>query len=62
MSEDKTHGYFSRSFTEWKIMDFLKECEVEPFKKKIDIYIKSTSILSHLETLLTLICEKQSEK
>ncbi|CAG8595690.1 1477_t:CDS:2 [Paraglomus occultum] len=39
---DKIHEYFfNRKYVEWKILDFLTECEERYFKKKIDLYIKS---------------------
>ena len=35
------HEYFSRKHTEWSITGFLNECNEEPFRFKVDIYLKS---------------------
>ncbi|CAG8728163.1 15536_t:CDS:10, partial [Funneliformis caledonium] len=33
--------YFNRKPENWSILDFLNECDLEPFDRKIDFYIKS---------------------
>src|SRR5690242_7440377 len=35
------YEYFSRDPNTWSIIDFLKQCDLEPFERKIDHYIKS---------------------
>ena len=35
------HEYFNRKHTEWSITGFLNECNEEPFRFKVDIYLKS---------------------
>lgn len=41
MSDNKIHKYFNRKCSKWNIVDFLNECDLEPFDKKIDDYLKS---------------------
>ncbi|CAG8565207.1 8466_t:CDS:2 [Diversispora eburnea] len=41
ISKNPIHEYFTRDFTEWNIREFLEECDEEPFRVKIDIYVKS---------------------
>ncbi|RHZ47418.1 hypothetical protein Glove_581g11 [Diversispora epigaea] len=40
MSE-KVYKYFKCKVSKWNIVDFLKECELEPFKQKINCYISN---------------------
>ncbi|CAI2181936.1 2575_t:CDS:2 [Funneliformis geosporum] len=35
------HKYFKRKHTEWSVTGFLNECNEEPFRFKVDIYLKS---------------------
>jgi len=35
------YEYFSRDPSTWGIIDFLNQCDLEPFERKIDHYIKS---------------------
>lgn len=35
------HEYFNRASEGWSIRDFLEECDLEPFEKKTDCYVKS---------------------
>ena len=37
MEDDK--DYFKRKALKWDIIEFLRECKLEPFKRKIDSYI-----------------------
>ncbi|CAG8468369.1 1471_t:CDS:10, partial [Paraglomus occultum] len=41
MTEEYEHRYFDRKSSEWKIEDFLNECDAEGFDHKIGIYIRS---------------------
>ena len=41
MSKIYTDKYFDRKASEWNILDFLNECEAEPFDLQIHRYIKS---------------------
>ena len=49
MSGKKTNKYFGRKTSDWNILEFLKECEEEPFDLKIDCYIKSLENISNRE-------------
>ncbi|CAI2193432.1 10576_t:CDS:2 [Funneliformis geosporum] len=40
MSESKGYEYFDRKSSTWNIIEFLSECNLEPFQKKIDCYLK----------------------
>ncbi|CAG8674551.1 5810_t:CDS:10, partial [Acaulospora morrowiae] len=40
MSESKEYEYFDRKSSKWDIIEFLNECDLEPFQKKIDCYLK----------------------
>ena len=37
----KVHKYFERKASEWNIVAFLYECELEPCERKIDCYLSS---------------------
>ncbi|RIB30786.1 hypothetical protein C2G38_2308390 [Gigaspora rosea] len=50
MSERIIHKYFNRKPSEWNILSFLEECELEQFDSKIDCYIKSLECISDLQT------------
>lgn len=43
------HKYFCRKSSDWRIIDFLNENDIEPFEKKIDVYIKSLNNIIALE-------------
>ena len=49
MFNKKVHDYFKRKTEEWYIVDFLKDCDEEPLKRKIDIYIKSLETIMNTE-------------
>ena len=34
-----SHKYFERAYSDWNILGFLNECEVEPFDQKLSYYI-----------------------
>ncbi|RIB03740.1 hypothetical protein C2G38_2254811, partial [Gigaspora rosea] len=36
-----THKYFNQAYTEWNIINFLNQCNEEPFQLKIDLYLRS---------------------
>lgn len=40
MSESKEYEYFDRKSSKWDIIGFLNECDLEPFQRKIDCYLK----------------------
>ncbi|PKK56879.1 hypothetical protein RhiirC2_418334 [Rhizophagus irregularis] len=40
MSESKEYEYFDRKSSKWNIIGFLNECDLEPFQRKIDCYLK----------------------
>ncbi|CAG8770321.1 4092_t:CDS:2, partial [Rhizophagus irregularis] len=44
------HKYFDYKPSEWNIIEFLKECEVEPFDRKIDHYTKDLENIANFET------------
>ncbi|PKC67435.1 hypothetical protein RhiirA1_164189 [Rhizophagus irregularis] len=44
------HKYFDYKPSEWNIIEFLKECEVEPFDRKIDRYTKDLENIANFET------------
>ncbi len=45
-----SHKYFERPSLRWNITDFLrKECDLEPFKRKIEFYIASLEIIIDME-------------
>ncbi|CAG8505045.1 15406_t:CDS:2 [Dentiscutata erythropus] len=37
----KVHKYFKHKYSDWNIVGFLNNCDLEPFQRKIDAYIKS---------------------
>jgi hypothetical protein len=43
------HEYFNRKTADWGVLDFLNECGIEPFEKKIDTYIKSLNNIVKFE-------------
>ncbi|CAI2196512.1 19608_t:CDS:2 [Funneliformis geosporum] len=43
------HKYFDRASEEWEIRDFLENCDMEPFKQKIDCYTKSLEEIANNE-------------
>ncbi|CAG8800322.1 2664_t:CDS:2, partial [Cetraspora pellucida] len=51
------HEYFSRKSSDWGILSFLDESNIEPFDKKIDTYIKSLNNIIASEQ-----CGKRPEK
>ncbi|CAG8496574.1 2731_t:CDS:10 [Cetraspora pellucida] len=48
------HEYFTRAYTEWNIINFLNQCNEEPFRLKVDLYLRS------LENIIN--CEKGKRK
>ena len=38
---NEIHEYFDRKSADWGILNFMNECGIEPFEKKIDAYVKS---------------------
>ncbi|RGB42060.1 hypothetical protein C1646_751390 [Rhizophagus diaphanus] len=44
-----SHEYFERNETTWNIKEFLEFCNIEPFDKKIDCYLKSLKIIINNE-------------
>jgi hypothetical protein len=45
MSRKYIHKYFEREASKWNILDFLNECDIEPFERKIDCYTSSLDII-----------------
>ncbi|RHZ50407.1 hypothetical protein Glove_499g49 [Diversispora epigaea] len=43
------HEYFERKASEWNILGFLEECDLEPYLKKIDEYLKCLEIIANTE-------------
>ncbi|KAF0500224.1 hypothetical protein F8M41_020317 [Gigaspora margarita] len=43
------HKYFERAYFQWNILEFLKECEVEPFGRKISYYIACLETIANNE-------------
>ncbi|CAI2191593.1 679_t:CDS:2, partial [Funneliformis geosporum] len=41
MTKNKIPKYFNRKYSSWNIVGFLSECDLEPFERKIDEYLKS---------------------
>ncbi|CAG8564665.1 4239_t:CDS:10, partial [Diversispora eburnea] len=39
------HEYFTRSFSDWGIIDFLFECNLQEFSQMIDTYLKSLELI-----------------
>lgn len=46
---DKLHKYFERKSTEWCLTGFLDACEVEPFERKIDQYLRCLTTIAEGE-------------
>ncbi|CAG8559811.1 9886_t:CDS:2, partial [Ambispora leptoticha] len=44
------HKYFDRKCSEWNILEFLDECELEPFGKKIECYLTSLEVIANCGT------------
>jgi len=55
MSDKRVHDYFKRKSADWSILGFLNESTEEPFKRKIDVYLKS------LETIMDSEQGKRSD-
>ncbi|CAG8736377.1 10127_t:CDS:10, partial [Cetraspora pellucida] len=49
MSNKRVHEYFKRTAKNWNIVDFLNESIEEPFKRKIDSYLKSLQTIMNSE-------------
>ncbi|GBB96861.1 hypothetical protein RclHR1_28560003 [Rhizophagus clarus] len=50
MSKSKQiHKYFERKTSEWNIIGFLGECNIEPFRKKIKCYLLSLESIPNTE-------------
>ncbi|CAG8709332.1 26634_t:CDS:10 [Dentiscutata erythropus] len=45
----KIHKYFDCKCNKWNIVGFLNECDIEPFDKKIDEYLKSLEKIDRKE-------------
>jgi hypothetical protein len=43
------HDYFKRNSAHWSILDFLNNSTEEPFKLKIDSYLKALEIIMNSE-------------
>ncbi|CAG8537561.1 9558_t:CDS:10 [Ambispora leptoticha] len=43
------HEYFERASSKWNITDFLEECDLEPYHRKIESYTKSLEIIADME-------------
>ncbi|CAI2177529.1 19352_t:CDS:2 [Funneliformis geosporum] len=50
------HKYFDHKSSEWNILEFLNECEVESFDRKIYCYIKDLEDISNYETVEIWLC------
>ncbi|KAF0450535.1 hypothetical protein F8M41_002161 [Gigaspora margarita] len=46
----RIYKYFDRKLSEWNILSFLEECELEQFDLKVDCYIKSLECFSNSQT------------
>ncbi|CAG8480414.1 16283_t:CDS:2, partial [Gigaspora rosea] len=42
MDKDRNeyYGYFEQKLSKWDIIEFLKQCDLEPYGKKVDRYIR----------------------
>ncbi|CAG8654668.1 17515_t:CDS:2 [Funneliformis caledonium] len=45
MSRKSIHKYFKRETFKWNVLNFLNECDIEPFERKIDCYTSSLDII-----------------
>ncbi|CAG8648984.1 2125_t:CDS:2, partial [Funneliformis caledonium] len=45
----KIHKYFERKVSEWNILGFLSECNIEPFRNKIKCYLLSLEDIASTE-------------
>ncbi|RHZ46207.1 hypothetical protein Glove_629g20 [Diversispora epigaea] len=45
----KIHKYFERIPTVWDVLDFLYECDIEPFDAKVDSYTKGLEAIANHE-------------
>ncbi|CAG8641702.1 1503_t:CDS:2, partial [Paraglomus occultum] len=43
------HEYFERASSKWNVTDFLEECDLEPYHRKIESYISSLEIIADIE-------------
>ena len=43
------HKYFERAYSDWNILGFLNECEVEPFDQKISYYISCLEKIANIK-------------
>ncbi|RUS19444.1 hypothetical protein BC937DRAFT_87458 [Endogone sp. FLAS-F59071] len=41
--------YFAHRFSKWDILEFLRECKLEPFERKIDLYVRRLEEISSQE-------------
>ena len=42
------HDYFKRKYTEWDIVEFLEQCDLDTFGKKIECYLVSLEKIADL--------------
>jgi hypothetical protein len=49
MADSKCYKYFERKSSEWNITDFLDKCDLEPYEKKIDCYVKCLTTIAESE-------------
>ncbi|CAG8659544.1 23937_t:CDS:10 [Cetraspora pellucida] len=45
----RVHKYFSRKSSDWNIIDFLEECDLETYRKKIEEYLLSLETIVKME-------------
>ncbi|RUS23636.1 hypothetical protein BC938DRAFT_474848 [Jimgerdemannia flammicorona] len=45
MCKHKLHKYFDRKPSDWKVVGFLDECDIESFDQKISCYISCLEVL-----------------
>ncbi|CAG8539507.1 13614_t:CDS:2 [Ambispora gerdemannii] len=43
------HKYFGRKSSEWGILGFLNECDLEPFERKLDCYLKDLEYIVNVD-------------
>jgi hypothetical protein len=46
----RKHQYFEKSSSKWNINDFLEECDLEPYHRKIEAYTTSLEFIANKET------------
>ncbi|CAJ0884240.1 2431_t:CDS:2 [Entrophospora sp. SA101] len=44
---NKIHKFFTRKCADWNILDFLEECSIEEYKKKVEAYLTSLEIIAN---------------